>query len=266
MMFTKLIFYYWEVKNLILYLSINLNQNMNKLKSISIGFVLIGIFVLGISSCKHDPVLSEIYQSNIPIFTGDCNSDTIYYERDIAPILNANCATSKCHDAGTAEHGVDLSSYSQVIKTGEVIPFNASNSELIEVLSESGDDQMPPPPSSQLPNSVKAIFSKWINQGAYNFECSDANQVCDTVSLSYQTNVSPILAANCIGCHSGSSPDGKIDLTTYANIKGLVDNGRLLGSIQHMYGYVAMPYNTAKLSDCKIATLRNWVAEGALDN
>jgi hypothetical protein len=265
-MFTKLIFYYWEVKNLILYLRINLNQNMNKLKSISIGFALVGIFFFMISSCKHDPVLSEIYQSNVPIFTGDCNSDTIYYERDIAPILNANCATSKCHDASTAKHGVDLSSYSQVIKTGEVIPFNANGSELVEVLSESGEDQMPPPPLSQLPNSVKSIFSKWINQGAYNFECSDANQVCDTLSMSYIVDVLPILTANCIGCHSGSNPEGGLDFSNYSNIKSEIDKGKFMGSIEHSYGYVTMPYNSAKLAPCKISKIRHWVNEGALDN
>ncbi len=239
---------------------------MNKLKSIAICFVLFVVFVIAFSSCEHEPVLPEIYQSNVPIFTGDCNSDTIYYTTQIAPILNSNCATSKCHDASTAEHGVDLSSYSQVIKTAGVTPFNASSSELIEVLSESGDDQMPPPPSSQLSNSVKSILEKWINQGAYNFECSDTNQVCDTVSMSYVTNIVPILSVNCVGCHSGASPEGGLDLSNYTNVKAQVDSGKLLGAIEHFLGYVAMPYNTAKLSSCKISEIRNWVAEGALDN
>ena len=227
--------------------------------------LFLGSIVL-VSSCKHDPILPENYYSDTPIFTGDCNPDTIYYNRDIAPILNSNCATSKCHDAATAEDGVDLSSYSQVIKTADVVPYNAPESDLIEVLRKTGEDQMPPPPSNHLPDEVIELLEKWINQGALNLECEDVNEVCDSLNMSYANDVSKILLISCVGCHSAPSPAGGIDLASYPTVKAQVDNGKLIGSITHNSGYVPMPDGGGKLDDCSISKISNWVLEGAPNN
>jgi len=57
--------------------------------------------------------------------------------------------------------------------------------------------------------------------------------------MSYTTDVLPILTNNgCIGCH-GSSSTTKLD--TYGNVKTNVDNGSLLGSINHEDGFRPMP-------------------------
>jgi hypothetical protein len=41
----------------------------------------------------------------------DCSGMNVTYSADIKPILNASCAKSGCHDAATAQNGVDLSNY-----------------------------------------------------------------------------------------------------------------------------------------------------------
>jgi len=86
---------------------------------------------LWVSSCTHDAVIPDAYTSETPYVVGNCNPDTMYYNRDIAPIILSNCATSGCHNATTAAHGINLSSYSSVISTGKIRPFNSSNSEFM---------------------------------------------------------------------------------------------------------------------------------------
>ena len=238
-----------------------------KSSKLQIYVIWVGMFfILTSTSCTHDPVLPEAYTTNDPIFTGDCNPDTIYYETDVAPILNANCATSNCHDATTAKDGIDLSSYTQVLKTGEIVPFDAVGSEMIEVMKDNGKDQMPPLPANNLPQSVIEIMEKWINQGAYNYSCDEVGGVCDSVNMSFSTDINPVLASNCVGCHSGNTPADGIDLSNYSNVKIQVDNGKLMGSIAHETGFLPMPKDVAKLDNCSIAKLNGWITIGAPNN
>jgi len=239
---------------------------MNKLKLLKAGILSMIIGLFSFSSCTHDPVLPEIYTSNEPIFMGDCNSDTVYYLMDVAPIFNANCATSNCHDASTAKEGVDLSSYSQVLKTGGIKPFNANGSKLVEALHDKGNDQMPPLPANRLPAAVISTIEKWINQGAYNYECDEVSITCNSVNQSYASDITPILATSCVSCHSGGSPSGGINLSGYANVKAQVDNGKLMGTIEHKQGFSPMPKGGGKLANCDISKLNGWITDGAPNN
>ncbi len=226
-------------------------------------FMLLGVG-LWVQSCKHDPVIPEKYTSEKPYDVGICNPDTVYFEKDVLPILLANCATSGCHDQGTAADGVVLTDYTNVKNTGEISPGNPGNSEIYEVIVDNGEDRMPPAPANPLSPEAIAVIEKWIKQGALNLTCSDTGS-CDTVNVSFSANVNPMLSTYCISCHSGSAPQGGVNLSGYANVKIYVDNGKLLGSIEHKPGFVAMPQGS-KLSDCNIGMVRNWIAEGALDN
>lgn len=94
---------------------------------------------------------------------------------------------------------------------------------------------------------------------------SSAN--CDTtVTATYSTTIAPILTASCNGCHSTASPSGNIALDNYAAVKAQVTNGKLIGSISHSVGYSAMPKGGAKLPDCSITKIRQWINAGALNN
>ncbi|SFW12636.1 c-type cytochrome [Chitinophaga sancti] len=89
---------------------------------------------------------------------------------------------------------------------------------------------------------------------------------CDTVNMKYAANVQPILSANCYSCHGNGSASGGISLDTYAKVLTQVNNGNLVGVITHATGYPAMPQGGAKLSDCKINTIKDWIARGAQNN
>ena len=91
---------------------------------------------------------------------------------------------------------------------------------------------------------------------------------CDTVNMEYMADVVPILQNNCYRCHGSNSNSGSfgIVLEGYNNIKPYAESGTLLGVISHAQGFVPMPQDAAKLSDCNINKIRSWIANGIQNN
>ena len=89
--------------------------------------------------------------------------------------------------------------------------------------------------------------------------------VCDTANVTYSNYIKPLIDSRCTSCHSGGSPSGGIDLTTYDGIKVQADNGKLYGAIAQLDGYIPMPQGD-RLSDCDINKVKIWVDNGAQQN
>lgn len=89
---------------------------------------------------------------------------------------------------------------------------------------------------------------------------------CDTAHVTYAGTVAPLLQQQCSGCHGGSQPAAGFAVGSYAQVRAKAANGQLLGTLNHDPGYPPMPQGGAKLSDCDLAKLRQWVAAGALNN
>lgn len=190
-----------------------------------------------------------------------CDSNVVYFEKDILPILTSNCAYSGCHDPGTASDGIILNSYDNVIRTGGIISGSAHNSEIYEKITETDpEDRMPPAPKPHLSSVQIALIGKWINQGAKNITCNSMG--CDTVNVTYTNQVSQIINTYCKGCHSGSNPGGSVLLTDYTNVKNAIQNGKLLCAVEQMPGCSPMPKGGNKLDACKIVALKKWQAAG----
>lgn len=98
------------------------------------------------------------------------------------------------------------------------------------------------------------------------------------VTVSFQTNVWPILKNNCRdACHNsqsyqayaGFNMDNFSEIHHYAttppNFGGLT-TPYLLGNVKHLPGYVNMPVGAAKLSECDLALIEAWVNAGAPNN
>ncbi len=214
-------------------------------------------------SCKHDPVFPENNQNPPP--SASCHPDTVYFQNEILPLLNSGCAVSGCHNASSAQDGVVLTDYSNIIRTGKVKPGKPGESKLYKVLIDNDpDDRMPPPPRGPFTADQITKVRRWIEQGAKNNSCESNN--CDTTNVSFSAHIQPMMQNNCAGCHSGNQPQAGISLTSHANIADAAVSGRLLGSVMHSPGYAAMPQGSPKLDNCKITQIKKWINNGTPNN
>lgn len=90
-------------------------------------------------------------------------------------------------------------------------------------------------------------------------------QKCDTTNVTYSQTIVPILNTNCYVCHFTGSPESNIALDTWAGVKVMVDNGKLIPSINHT-GPFPMPKNGSMLDICSIEKIQTWVTHGAPNN
>ncbi len=239
--------------------------------------VLMG-WMIFLPACVHEPMdpidPDPMDTTQNPVDTLDpdpmgdpCLPDVVYFEKDVLPILRSNCAKSGCHDAITQEKDIILDSYANVMKSGEVRPYDLNKSDLYEVIRENDPDKrMPPPPNQPLTTDQIDIIKRWIQQGAKNLTCDETAGICDTTAVSFAAFVAPVLQTHCIGCHSGGAPSGGILLNSHAAVQTVALNGRLAGAITHAPGYQPMPRGSARLADCTIDKIKAWIHHGALNN
>ncbi|MFM2207858.1 MAG: hypothetical protein RL213_1833 [Bacteroidota bacterium] len=124
-------------------------------------FLTVSVLMVISSGCTHDPL--------------ECDPEAIYFERDILPILNSNCALSGCHDNITHKEGINFSSYDAMMASDEVIdPESPLDSDLLEVITASpqDNDRMPPAPSQPLSQEQKSKIEMWLSLGAKNEKCN----------------------------------------------------------------------------------------------
>jgi len=95
----------------------------------------------------------------------------------------------------------------------------------------------------------------------------DLNSGCDTTVVTFSGKIVPILANNCLSCHSNATAAGSgngIRLENYADVRSRA--AAIAGSIKHSGGYSPMPKNGGKLNACLVRQFDIWVREGMPDN
>ncbi len=250
-----------------------------KANSLHLPIVVVALIALGMlvtSSCKHDPLITGIDPvdttgHNNPTDQVDtsgwpCSPDTVYFADQILPILVSNCAMSGCHSATDPKEGINLTTYAKVMGTGKVKAGALSGDFWESINSTNPRKQMPPPPAAPLSQDQIDLIRLWILQGAQDLTCNPGYGGCATDNMSYLNDIQPILAASCIGCHSGTSPQGGILLNSHASVVAMAQNGKLLGSVKQDPGFIAMPPAGNGLSDCSINRLQAWIDQGMLNN
>ena len=101
----------------------------------------------------------------------------------------------------------------------------------------------------------------------YNNEVDLYGSNCDTTTVTYSTTIRGILNGyGCLGCHSGSSPSGSINLETHTSVKATADIGKLFGAISHASGFSPMPQGAPKMSQCDINKIKAWIDRGSPNN
>ncbi|NVO18085.1 MAG: hypothetical protein HXX13_00200 [Bacteroidetes bacterium] len=231
------------------------------------------VFAAVIVSCKHDPEIITITDPTPTDTTGKdttttsayhCSTDTVYFEQLILPMLKSSCAMSGCHDASSHKEGIKLDTYSNIMATGGINTSSPTSSKIYRAMVNGGEDIMPPYPAAPMNSDQLASLSKWIRQGAKDNSCLESG--CDTANVAYSTHIRPIITNFCLGCHNGTSPGGGIPLALYSDVKAIADNGRLVGTIDHLTGYSPMPKNGNKLTDCQVRMVKIWIGQGAPNN
>jgi hypothetical protein len=111
--------------------------------------------------------------TELPITPDDGNEPPpqqgVSFLQEIQPILNARCAIVGCHAVPNPANGLDLSSYTNLMKGAGgvrvVIPNDAQNSTIIKRLE---GREMPRMPLVGTPLSAEQItlIRKWIDEGA----------------------------------------------------------------------------------------------------
>ncbi len=125
-------------------------------------------------------------------------------------------------------------------------------------------------------NTVYSLLLLVVFMSLMIFACSKASEdklstgtsTCDTTSVSYSSDIIPILQSYCYGCHGNGNTAGSggISLDGYSNLKTYADNGYLVGNITFAAGYNPMPYGQPKMPDCQVNKIVAWVHQGAQNN
>ena len=89
---------------------------------------------------------------------------------------------------------------------------------------------------------------------------------CETTGLTYNDDIAAIFNESCAlaGCHNeGNAGFSTYEMFNYATTKAAVDDGRIIGSINHESGFLEMPRSADKLDDCTIDKITQWIEDGA---
>jgi len=90
---------------------------------------------------------------------------------------------------------------------------------------------------------------------------------CDTTNVTFSGKIVPLLANNCLSCHSNAtaaSAGNNIRLENYPDVK--TRTTAIAGSLKQSGTYSPMPKNGGKLNACLISQFDIWVKNGAPDN
>lgn len=90
------------------------------------------------------------------------------------------------------------------------------------------------------------------------------SSTCITANMRFSVEIKQILQAQCDECHvSTSASYSGIPIETYAEMKEIADNGKLVGRINDQGA--PMP-QTGLMDKCSRQKIEAWVTDGAPDN
>lgn len=121
--------------------------------------------------------------------------------------------------------------------------------------------------------SVRLLVAALFIAGLSACTVQPVDPTADLPVLSYQTDISPIISANCAssGCHDGNGDLG--NLQTYDNLMSFCDvqpgkphSSNLYKIIRSYTGNVMPPKPNSQLTDEQIATIYVWILQGAKNN
>ncbi|HOY15170.1 MAG TPA: hypothetical protein PLY70_18615 [Saprospiraceae bacterium] len=141
--------------------------------------VVVCFFAL-LQSCSFDQIAQDVVPDDDGMgmdtssvdtsnMMSNCNPDTVYFEKDILPILLTNCSLGGCHTAASRQNGVVTENYNRLVQTVGIKPFEPEKSRLFLSITSKNNIM---PPSGRMSEDKINLISKWISQGATNLTCN----------------------------------------------------------------------------------------------
>lgn len=85
-----------------------------------------------------------------------------------------------------------------------------------------------------------------------------------SATISYATDIAPMMTQNCTSCHNSSNSSGGYNLTTHGNVSN--DAGIILSSMRHSGGVTPMPEGSAQMSSTIVDKFDCWIQQGKANN
>ena len=215
----------------------------------------------------------------------------VSFEREISPILKANCL--RCHNEAQASANLRLDTFSMIVKGGRngvpVAPRLSARSGLILKIVAEDDQQRMPKGGTKLPDAEILAIARWIEQGA-NFDGTERDApIGDSTiekkppvkvvmadgseTVSFKEDIAPWMVNICVGCHSGNNPRGDFKFTTFEELLQGGPTGDTIVPGDPDKSYIVdlvlrqeplkMPQGQAQLKRSQAVTLEKWIKEGA---
>ena len=213
----------------------------------------------------------------------------ISFTKQIFPIFNAKC--ENCH-IKMSKGGFSIATFANFKKGSEggtvFQPGKAAGSRLMDVL-ESGDM---PRGGAPLTMPEMTLIANWINAGAKFDGPSEtaplagpapanpgatpalqAMKASGSESVQFIRDLGAIVVSNCVECHSGLQPAGRLNLTSFNGLLRGGDSGAAIAPgkaadsllIKKLRGTAGqrMPLRKAPLEEEVIKKFEQWIADGA---
>ena len=189
------------------------------------------------------------------------------FERDVLPILTANCLS--CH-GGTSMAGLDLRTARSALKGSHngpvIVKGNLENSLLYQRVSKR---EMPPPAFKQnLGDAEIETIRRWIEGGVLSDETALVAVASSEELARFEREISPIFESRCVACHGSGEPMAGLNLETLESLlKGSTNGPVILQGwsdksilIRQVSSRAMPPPGAAEpLDETQIRTLRNWI-------
>jgi hypothetical protein len=215
--------------------------------------------LISFPSCTHEPVTID-------------ELDTVCFNTQVLPLLQASCGTTGCHGSGEAEEDFSVSSYEMILQS--VVPGDPRASDLYNAITgKHGQDMMPP--DQPLSQAQRTTIQVWIAQGAKETTCDEnsGGNGENKDSVCFVQDILPVIASGCgtTGCHDAvTQADGYV-LTSYSGIMEGVkpfdpDDSEIYEVVTKDGDDRMPPPPRDPLTSAQITALRQWIMEGALNS
>lgn len=91
--------------------------------------------------------------------------------------------------------------------------------------------------NSKVIRKLRRLFLYTVVVGVL-IQCSKSYIPLDTVpsgstndTITYTAHIEPLITSSCLGCHSGTIPQGNLGLESYTKVRNATENGTLLSRV-----------------------------------